>query len=185
MDTVLLNDFHRHHTEGSNEGARCFFRPFPRLPAELRLSIWIHVLRRHRLISLVVTDETDQSPCEDILEQKVRRNDLENVISEKKYKFQINTHHLLTPLLRVNRESRQVSMQFYRVHIPYNSSSGERQCYFNPEFDFIHIHPEGPSEVLADFIHDFQAYDPIGVGILNLGFGVGKPYELDLPLGMA
>ncbi|MCJ1404407.1 hypothetical protein MMC11_007632 [Xylographa trunciseda] len=182
MDTVLLNDFHRDHTEGSNERARCFFPPFPRLPAELRISIWIHVLQRHRLIRLVVTDETHQSPCEDILEQGVRRNVLGNVISGKNYKFQITTHHLLTPLLRVNRESRQVSMQFYRVHIPYDSSNGERQCYLNPEFDFIHIHPDGPSEVLADFIHDFKAYDPIGVGILNLGFGSGRPQELDLPL---
>jgi hypothetical protein len=182
-DTVLLNDFHSDHAEGSNEQARCSFHLFPQLPAELRLSIWSHVLRRHRLIRLAVTDMTYQPPDEAILEHGVRNNNLGNMISGKNYKFQITTHHLLTPLLRVGCESRQGAMQFYRVHIPYESSSGERQFYFNPEFDFIHIHTKGPSKVLADLIHDFKAYDPKGVGILNLGIGVGKPDELGLPLG--
>jgi hypothetical protein len=46
--------------------------------------------------------------------------------------------------------------------------------YFNPEYDFIHLKAERglwsyPSVV--DFLHDFKAHDPRGVGLINLAIG--------------
>lgn len=180
--TVLLNDFHSDHVAGTG-GTLNSFSPFPRLPVELRLSIWKRFLQRHRLISITVVDKAHHSPYEDLPEQCNQRNSLGNKITGKNYKLQITTQPLQTPLLRVSSESRQAALDFYRVHVPFDRNSGEGHCYLNPEFDFIHIHPNGPSEVLAHFIHDFKAYDPKGVGILNLGIGTGRPRELDLPMG--
>ena len=180
--TTLLNDF---HSDQAGTDALPSFRQFSHLPLELILLVWKHVLQRHRLISISIIDKAHQPPWEDIEIHDITRNSLGNIISGTNYRIQITTHHLLTPLLCVSRESRQAALDFYRVHIPYDRKRyGEGRCiYFNPEFDFLHVRPKGTPEILADFVHDFKAYDPRGAGIFNIGIGGGTPHELELPMG--
>ena len=183
--TTILNDFHSDQVNANIEGTVSSFPKFSLLPTELRLLIWKYVLQQHRLISITVVDKAHQAPRKSRSVQSSTRNSLGNVVSGECYKLQIATYHMLTPLLRANCESRGAALEFYRVHIPYDRGShGERRYIcFNPEFDYIHLVPEGFPEILASFVHDFKAYDPRSVGILYLGVGVGKPHDLELPMG--
>lgn len=92
----------------------------------------------------------------------------------------------LSKLLRVNRESRQAALEFYRVAIPCRFSTSDDEAetrrmelstrrgtfYFNPEWDFLHLTPEPVAEeTLLEFIHRLKTvHDPRGVGLLNVAF---------------
>lgn len=183
--TVLINDFHSDHVKTVVEGTPRSFPQFSRLPTEIAFIIWWHVLQKHRLISITVTDKARSPFWETDDLQTGEENSLGRAISGKNYKLQTNTHHISSPLLRTSCGSRQAALEFYRVHIPYDRKSyGERRCiYINPNFDFVHVKSSSQPEVLAHFVHDLKAYDPQGIGVFNLGIGADKPYELKLPLG--
>jgi hypothetical protein len=76
----------------------------------------------------------------------------------------------------VNRESREVGLRFYRVHIPcfLQMSKGgiERATkailYFNPVYAFIHLKARGPEHSLVDFLRNLEAHDLQDIGLLNL-----------------
>ena len=185
--TTLLNDFHTDVAETDAKGTPLSFPHFPRLPIEIAHSIWKQALQQHRLISITVSDTKWHPVWQTDHLQLEAKNGLGKVTSGKNYKLRVTTHHALTPLLRTNRESRKAALEFYRVHIPYDRVGyGEERClYLSPEWDFVHVFVETKRhpEVFADFVHDLRAYDPRGVGVLNLGVGTPKPLELELPLG--
>jgi hypothetical protein len=88
----------------------------------------------------------------------------------------VQGYRLHSKLLSVNRESREVALRFYRVHIPCYLQTSEdgiertirSTLYFNSEYDFIHLSGRGPEHLFVDFLHDLKAYDPQDVGLLNL-----------------
>lgn len=43
--------------------------------------------------------------------------------------------------------------------------------FFNPEYDILHLRPEGYGDDLISVMHDLKAYDPKGRGVLNLMIG--------------
>lgn len=184
--SLILNDFHSDYSQA--EEALLEFPLFSSFPIEICLAIWKCVLQRHRLISITIIDNDgngspSRSPSQSLY---TARNGIGNIISGKNYRLSVTTNHRLSPLLRASRESRQAALEFYRVHIPYDFNIyGERRClYLNPEFDFLHLKPEGVPEILVDFTHDAKAYDPLELGVLNMAIGVGKPEDLALPMSM-
>lgn len=186
--SIILNDYYSDYSRDEKEKALQEFPLFPRLPTEISLTIWKYVLQHHRLISITVNDKNRGGPPPWTRDRSLytTKNGIGNIISGKHYRLSITTNHRLSPLLRTSRESRQAAVEFYRVHIPCDPDThGERRSFhLNPEFDFLLIKTEGVPEILADFVHDAKAYDPLGVGILNMGIGVGKPGDLELPMGM-
>ena len=182
-----IKDFHSDYLHFEKEEALLNFPPFSRLPNETSSAIWKYALQSHRLINITVTDKDRDGPApwSRARLQYTGKNGRGNIISGRNYKLSVTTSHRLHPILQVSRESRQAALQFYRVHIPCDfNTNGERQClYLNPEFDFILLRTKGVPEILADFVHDARAYDPQGIGILNMGIGEGKPEKLSLPMG--
>ncbi|KAK4233462.1 hypothetical protein C8A03DRAFT_19469 [Achaetomium macrosporum] len=156
--------------------------PFPRLPTELRLHIWLLFLRQHRMIELqlyVDVDEDGQS------RRYTDCNGLGRVVSGRDYTVEIGGRAYaasLSPLLWVNREARQATLSFYRVHLPFPRYDGGRVLYLNPEYDVVCIGPRAqgfslapvPTErihrlnPLPDFLHDVRAHDPRDQGVLHL-----------------
>lgn len=93
----------------------------------------------------------------------------------------------MTPLLRTTREPCEAAQLFYRVRLPLDRERYDKQpcLYLNPELDFIHVFIEARwhPEILANSVHDLKAYDPQGIGVLNLGIGPSRPLEIQLPFG--
>ncbi|KAK0730230.1 hypothetical protein B0H67DRAFT_561124 [Lasiosphaeris hirsuta] len=165
------------------------FSPFPLLPTELRLRIWDFSITKHRLLEIgVAAPDTELGPggVASGLQLYSTTNALGKVISGRNYAATVqNGLHLHTKLLRVSRESREVALRFYRLHIPcYVRTSRssplleeeprgqQTTLYLNPEFDFVHLRVHGLVEHTAldfgSFVHDLKAHDPRGVGLVNL-----------------
>jgi hypothetical protein len=155
------------------------FSLFPLLPKELRLKIWSHAIERNRLIRLRI-DARD-----DILRLRFPTNrehppnaDVLSVIESDKPRSRalVCGHQVLSKLLRVNRESRDEALRFYRVHIPCTfvddkgNEQGSGTLYYNPEFDFLQIRPSFSIEdTLFDFIYRLKMkWDPQHIGLLNM-----------------
>ncbi|KAK4240431.1 hypothetical protein C8A03DRAFT_42048 [Achaetomium macrosporum] len=191
----LYNDVYFNRAAGS---AACdSFAPFPRLPTELRLLVWLFFLRRQRMIRLAIRaapewDEfwqSDTSTTESSDQHQSRyytgRNHLGSPISGREYWLHIDPHgHAasLSPLLWVNREARREALGFYRIHLPYSVSAwrdSERVLYLNPEYDVLSFFDWLPNRqrlpdrdavvaVLVDFLHDIRAYDRKGQGATHI-----------------
>ncbi|KAK3362499.1 hypothetical protein B0T25DRAFT_7734 [Lasiosphaeria hispida] len=175
-------------------GDHVSFGQFPLLPTELRLRIWKFSIIKHRLVEIEVeAPESDlgsghATPAPPLYSST---NALNKVISGRNYTATVqNGLHLHTKLLRVNRESREVALKFYRLHIPCRMRTSrssslrigpkgqQATLYLNPEFDFVHLRHRGPVEhTTLDFMHDLKAYDPRGVGLVNLALDMnGMPF---------
>ena len=163
------------------------FHKFPDFPPEIALMIWKFALQRHRLISLFVVSGDYSNHHYPHSERYSAKNELGKIVCGGNYWLSVNGIHRLSPLLGVSHQSRKAALNFYRVQIPYKY--GERRCLrLNPEFDFIQIELLGPPEILVDFVHDVKAYDPSGIGILNIGIGDagdGEDDGLQLPMSMS
>ena len=183
---TILNDFHSNRCRATE--ALIEYPKFASLPLELSLAIWKFVLQQHRFISITVREKSYDSSVPHIPPrlQYTAKNELGNTISGRDFQLTFNTNHRLSSLLHVSHESRQATLEFYRVHIPYgfDSQGDQKVLYFNPEFDFLHIRPLDAAEDFVDLVHDFKAYDPLGLGILNMVFGNCCPYDLSLPMSM-
>jgi len=80
--------------------------------------------------------------------------------------------------MRVNSESREAALEFYRVHLPCWLTAGAigegttrpGTLHFNPEYDFLHISPRSPvKDTLVDFLYHLRTtHDPHRVSLLNL-----------------
>ncbi|KAI1385150.1 uncharacterized protein F4822DRAFT_432001 [Hypoxylon trugodes] len=128
------------------------FPQFPNLPEELRVLIWEHSLPRNRIVKVEV-------PSGWITKDEI---------------CLARGHHILSKLLRVNRESRQAVLRFYRIHIPCTLKKGQQRKYgilpFNPEFDILQIRvPPRRSLYFSNFICKLKSLDPHGVGVTKLG----------------
>ncbi|KAF2820851.1 hypothetical protein CC86DRAFT_374142 [Ophiobolus disseminans] len=155
------------------------FSLFPLLPKELRLTIWRHALERNRMIQLRI------KALDDILDLRFPRNNElppnPNALSliesdQPRFSALVCGLQVLSKLLRVNRESRDEAMWFYRVHIPCTfvdekeNEQGSGILYFNPEFDFLQISPSVSIEhTLFDFLYRLKTqWDPHHIGLLNM-----------------
>jgi hypothetical protein len=205
MDVKLYNDVHfsRAAAPPVDQG----WAPFPRLPAELRLHIWLLFLRRRRMIEVGVRPAKDEEggayPGDDAEGQSrfyARLNHLGNRVSGRGYTLVLKGGQgfatALNPLLGVSSEARQVALGFYRVHLPFPGRHGEQLLYFNPEYDVLSAWPacvyrtEGfvpmpnAATVLVDLLCDMRAYDPKDQGcvstsrVLPLAFIYSTPSRL-------
>lgn len=157
-------------------------QPFPLfacLPGEIRLEIWRCSMQRERIIHVELT-----SIREKVLERYANINHLQRpTIEEAKYKLLVNGWQVLSKFLRVNSESRQEALSFYRIHIPcWFRGKGEEErrqiLHINPEYDFILPVPRTlTSGILTDFLYDLKAYDPNGIGLVNLAINRLSPLD--------
>jgi hypothetical protein len=153
------------------------FHPFPLLPTELRLKIWRCSLERRRILRIFIGNY-DFHPDLKGVDQPNEDSHCYPVVAG---------YQSLSKLLRVNRESRQAAMEFYRVRIPCRfSANPDRRLQhnaaemhqgtlcFSPEYDFVHISSEPPGQdTLIEFLHRLKTlYDSRGVGLLNLAVDI-------------
>ncbi|KAI2464843.1 hypothetical protein F4781DRAFT_411506 [Annulohypoxylon bovei var. microspora] len=139
------------------------FSLFPLLPKELRQLIWRLSLHRHRIIKIKIPERPWR------VEVKTKEEFYAGV--KKEYPI-VPGHHVFSKLLRVNSESRDVALRFYRVHMHCNLKRGgivkPGTLMFNPEFDIIQIKPGPWTNRFAKLLRDLKTSDPKGVGILRL-----------------
>lgn len=174
---------------------------------ELRLLIWEHaILDQYRFLKFRIQadkpngdeDETGPSPYS-------TTNRLGRTISGSQYTVILEMAsrdggkipNLISPLFSVNRESRRVALDKYRLQIPCSLvvscfvpclySDGIHSCgtkvnrrltlYLNPDRDFVLLSSKngfrgsvlvGRDHNILDFLHDVRANDPRGQGITNL-----------------
>ncbi|KAI1412105.1 hypothetical protein F5Y13DRAFT_51158 [Hypoxylon sp. FL1857] len=146
------------------------FNLFPDLPPELRVKIWRLALERQRIIKLRLRNRVLMNGL------IARQGDSRPKTREgEHYSAVVDGYHTLSKLFRVSRESRDVALSFYRVHLPCWLVKGARRddamkpgiLYFNPEHYFLYINTD--TGHFADFLHDLKTlHDPRGVGLLNL-----------------
>jgi len=165
-----------HNGGGSGgSGKDILFRFFPALTTELRLRIWQSSIEQHRLLEVEVDRRwsTGDAPTYSTT------NAHDKLVRGRNYTATVQGCHLHSKLLRVNSESRQVALSFYRVHIPCYFRTGKFKdgtertikstLYFNPEYDFMFLNAKHPPEhTFVDFLHDLREYDPKHIGLLNL-----------------
>ncbi|KAL2014984.1 hypothetical protein VTK56DRAFT_6634 [Thermocarpiscus australiensis] len=174
--------------------------PFPRLPIELRLQIWLFYLQRHRMIEVDIcspADEDDTTYPGDVCQSRYYNdhNHLGKVVSGRGYTLNIRGRGSyaasLSPLLWVNNEARRTALSFYHVHLPFPRLHGERVLYLNSEYDVVYVRPRQPegvpfvhdrfprhATILVDFLHDVKAYDNKDQGVAHLA--LGSEYSRDL-----
>ncbi|KAI1861682.1 uncharacterized protein JN550_010752 [Neoarthrinium moseri] len=165
--------------DGFRPASTSSFPRFPDLPAELRLKVWEAALQRSRIITIRAWAGWRPS-WEKQPERYSTRNELGHVVSGNMYSLYADS--LPRPaLLRVNRESRDAALVFYRVRLPFfredqHGSGGLLRepeaarvwpLYLNPEHDFLDT-DVADVQHLVDLLHDVKAFDPRGAGALNL-----------------
>ena len=158
-----LNSSQPNHDEESK------FSLFPLLPKELRLKIWRQTLQRGRIIQLYLNNQRGQTATQAGENPESTRNG-------ERYFTIVYGSHLLSKLLRVNRESREEALKFFRVHIPCSfratrkGPTGYGALHINPEWDFLHISAEWPAkDTLVSFLYHLKTiHDPRHIGLLNL-----------------
>lgn len=146
------------------------FHLFSILPPELRVKIWRLALERQRIIKLCIharylmdallARQGDSRPG-------TRTQERDGVVVEG--------YQTCSKLFRVSRESRDVAMAFYRVHLPcwlvmdlkgYGVMK-PGTLYFNPVYDFLNV-VNGTGQIV-DFLHRLKTiHDPRRTGLLNL-----------------
>jgi hypothetical protein len=152
---------------------------FSRLPVDLRLQIWLVFLRQHRMIEVTICPDENEddtaSPGSTGADGPyyTNRNHLGSIISGRGYTLKIPGRGYaatFSPLLWVNRESRDAALRhYYRVHLPYPSEHGGQLLYLNPDYDVLRPAPEFRRAMppLVDFLHDVKAFDPKHRGYVN------------------
>ncbi|TVY84067.1 hypothetical protein LSUE1_G000822 [Lachnellula suecica] len=152
------------------------FTLFSALSMELRLRVWQCSIQQNRLLEIELDRPQLWAPEPTLPDAPYSAtNGLNKVISGRNYT--IRGCKILSKLLHVNRESRDVALRFYRVHMPcyFPTSEGgtpgtaKSTLYVNPEYDFMFLRIKQPPEnTFVDFVNDFKAHDPKAVGLLNL-----------------
>lgn len=119
----LFNDLY--FSQSTSTLAFDIFALFPWLPVERRLDIWLLFLQQYRMIDLDVAihEQVDDTVYYTNL------NRLGNIVSARGYTLSLSGRGYalsLSPLLRVNRETRQAALSFYRVHLPFPGKGSKR-----------------------------------------------------------
>ncbi|KAI9146968.1 hypothetical protein HJFPF1_12997 [Paramyrothecium foliicola] len=159
------------------------FHHFSNLPPELRNKIWWHAMQRQRMIKVCVR------PPE--LVHAVVRTRLESMPANqdtRKYGLTVGGLQTMSKMFRINQESREAALSFYRVRIScwlaqeagYGGLGEPGTLYFNPEHDCLQfIQNHGP---IHEFWYDLRTtYDPHHIGLLSLGI---EQDGLDGPAGL-
>ncbi|KAH7226232.1 hypothetical protein BKA60DRAFT_178001 [Fusarium oxysporum] len=154
------------------------FTQFSSLPAEIRVSIWTWSLRHQRIIKIFLRSHA--SFCVNRTRKGIHSPSLKPGEDDPPYYPVVDGRQLLSKLLRVNAESRQVALSFHRVHLPCWLTVGESKhrltpwtsgtVHYNPEYDFFHIKQD--TKAIIDFVCDLKTkYDPRNIGLRNLALG--------------
>lgn len=161
----IFNSSQATHNEGSN------LPLFPLLPKELRFKIWRHALQRRRIIHLRLNNQRGQTATQ-------AGENTDSTSNGERYFTIVDGSQFLSKLLRVNSESREEALIFFRVHLPCRfiggatreAPMGHGTLHFNPEWDFLHVSAERPAkDTLVDFLYHLKTiHDPRHVGLLNL-----------------
>ena len=148
-----------------------YFPLFTALPKELRIKIWRYALRRQRIIRLYINNQRGKTAYE-------AGENPDSVKNGELYFTVVDGSQLLSKFHRVDKESREEVLKFYRVHLPCRFSSrtikegsaSHGTLYLNPEWDFLYINAEWPpKDTLIAFIYRLKTiYDPRHIGLLNL-----------------
>jgi hypothetical protein len=101
---------------GTNVAGLSSFTQFSSLPAEIRVSIWTWTLRHQRIIKIYLRSHI--SYCANRTKHGIQFPLLELGDNDPPYHPVVEGHQLLSKLLRVNAESREAVLSFYRVHLP-------------------------------------------------------------------
>ncbi|KAI0426699.1 hypothetical protein F5Y09DRAFT_333918 [Xylaria sp. FL1042] len=150
------------------------FPLFAALPTELRIEIWQLALKHQRIIKIRLRN---RSITDDLLARQGAARPSTRV--HERYGVFVNGYQTISKLFRVNKESRDVSRAFFRVHLPCwmvrDSTRTDAMkpgiLYFNPEHDFLHIGID--TGRVVEFLHDLKnVHDPRNVGLLNLATGI-------------
>lgn len=169
---MLFNDVFFRPAPCDNPGST--WAPFPRLPPELRLDIWLLYLRQHRMIEVDLRPAATDDP--DARQIYTDRNHLGRIVSGRRYTFSIRGPGpytaFLSCILRVNHEAREAARSFYHIHLPLHAGG---VFYLSPEYDVVFVRPRDPMAALrrsadshpyfgfetifVDFLHDARAYD--------------------------
>jgi hypothetical protein len=154
-----LQIFNPAATVGNEQLEFPLFRFFP---VEIRRKIWQHSLQRHRYIHIRLQPRIDQPDFEE----------------RRLYCIVACGYQLLSKLFRVNRESRDVAVHFYRVNLPCEFSKAETlhettkhgTLHLNPEYDILQVSPLwGVKNIVIDFLYHLKAtHDPLHIGTRNL-----------------
>jgi len=162
---------------GSSESDTRRFTLFPKLAPELRLLVWGFALSHNRFIELNIAWP---DMYEDMGRERAARgtpfysttNEYGRIITGGEYTITVRFKKdrpisqargvLNSPMLSVNRESRNAALQFYRVRIPcryevvepfigdrrpFDSRNEDREMlghavlYLNPEHDYVYLRP--------------------------------------------
>lgn len=164
------------------------FPLFSSLPKELRLQIWEEAAPRERLVHVTICYRRSEDGEYDAPVRYLEKNHLGNPISGSGYVLFADDGHMGHPMLLVNREARQVVLDFYRIHMPAicacncpHRFGGQMKLRINPEHDVLQIKAEEPvKRTLIDFLWDLKAYDPKGVGLLKLAINLRQFCSNDL-----
>lgn len=179
-DHMLFNDVYSSRLEAASPAPRGgVWAPFPRLPVELRLHVWLLHLQRHRMIELDICGAAADDAGDSGPRYYTDRNHLGRIISGGPYALAFRgrgpwaqrTSLPVSLLFWVNREARGVALSFYHIHLPFpRRQDGEQVLYLNPEYDVVSVrtrhvnwsirvpHPNF-ANLLVDFLHDARAYD--------------------------
>ena len=142
------------------------FTCFPLLPKELRLQIWRYILPRQRLIRIWLDQEPKATPGR-----------AEQVSKDAKYYAAVDGYQVIPKFFRIDSESREEALRFYRVRIPclLKRKDGDKQLspgilYFNPEYDFLWFNVIWDcSKPIVEFLLYLKfELDPRKIGIRNL-----------------
>ncbi|CAJ2512870.1 Uu.00g009890.m01.CDS01 [Anthostomella pinea] len=142
------------------------FPQFALLPPEIRIQIWKHASQRHRIITVGVTTHR-----RGLQRPRAHKNHLGKPIIGDSCRIEVGGAQVLSKLLRVNRESRQLTLEVQRVHLPCfltgRLKSERATLHFNPELDILRITPS-TDVAFANLVFELKAYDPRDVGLLRL-----------------
>ena len=162
-----------------NKEAR--FHLFPKLPSELRACIWKMHLQKNRMIHIQLIFKSFE---DFIIPWDKRQVNGDGKMYGYPYDIYVEPYRPTSKLFQVCRESRDVALKFYRVHLPCRVSTNEFRAggysawapstpgilYLNPEYDFIQF--RDCASVLgweSDFVRQLKmSYDPRRIGICNL-----------------
>ncbi|KAG4428318.1 hypothetical protein IFR05_016200 [Cadophora sp. M221] len=106
------------------------FHPFPRLPIEIRLSIWGFVCKEPHVVSVVYFENIIGTTY------IVARDDRETDGNECMQQFKF--HSQIPSVLHVNNESRKHALGCYPLFFT-NTPDNQENAYFNPNIDTCYV----------------------------------------------
>lgn len=151
---------------------------FPQLPEDLRLQIWKTSLQHERMIQICIYPNL-----------RANSDSGESHAPQPRYRAAGRAHRVLSKLLSVNHEARDVAVAFYRVRIPCTlTRASPKQAIaavsavqqehdtlpINPEYDVLQLSVSFSPDItiVQDFLRSLKALDPRGIGLRNLAIDV-------------